>query len=442
MGRKGKHQTKRARGTVLLSALLAAVLLCACGKKPVGTGSDPSASTAQSNGPALHMLTEPRALLRASTQTENGYYETVSNHEFSENIVYTDYATKSRVYLCNDPGCKHDSESCSSYLPLHQVQALFTDGTYLYADTHVINEGDIYTQRGELLRMGLDGSNREVLAEPQSGESFSGAYASDGKILYFTKLVYLEPSNDKEEEKESDNISVRLSCIDLDTKEVTELYDFGTDSLWNKTWVGCVGREMIFCDRDLPEVPDPNYKVGFMYRAFNVDTQTWRNITEEPLYEETGIWTDGKSIWVSKDDKTINTLDFATGEIHQAELEREIPKRAEFRCVQDGKLLALWAEADHDVSITVDTQTGAVMDAPVFNSETSGKSSVMDILANFGEEYLVETAPKQVPVTYFNLDGSVEQYKEEVCPQALISKDDYWAGKQNITMIDDHVNFK
>lgn len=433
MGRRGKHPTRRARGTVLLSALLAAVMLCACGKEP----SNPSASGAQSNGSALHMLTEPGAIMRVCTQTENGYYGMVTNREFSSNIVYTDYATKSRVYLCNDPGCKHDSESCTSYFPLQWIDVLFTDGTYLYAGVTVTDKDDVYTQRGELLRMGLDGSNREVIVELQTGESFTGAYASDGEKLYFTKLVSLEP--DSEEEKESYNLATRFYCIDLDTKEITELYDSDADNLHVGNYVGCVGREMIF---DETEWLDYDGSMTSMYRAFNVDTRAWRKLTEEPLLEKSSIWADGKSIWISEDGKTINTFDFATAEMQQVELERKLPKMVELRSFQDGKLLARWTEEDHDVSGAIDIETGAIVDAPVFISEVSGKSTVMEILADFGEEYLVETAPKQVSAAYFHLDGSVEQRMEEVYPQALIAKEDYWAGKQNVTMIDDHVKLR
>ena len=434
---KSKKETKHALGTVLLCVLLAAVLLCACGKNPTEAESTPSGTVAPSDGRALHLLTEPEAIVRVHAQTENGHYETVSNHASSSNIVYTDYATKSRVFLCNDPGCNHDSESCTSYFPLHWIDALFTDGSYLYAGATVIDKDDVYTRRGELIRMGLDGSNREVIVELQAGESFTGAYASDGEKLYFTKLVALEP--DPEEEEKSYNLATRFYSIDIDTKEVTELYDSDTGDRCVGNCVGCVGREMIFATTDLL---DYEGSIIAMYRAFNVDTRTWRDITEEPMNQRSGIWADGMSIWVSKDGTTINTFDFATAEVQQIELERKIPKTAELRDFQDGKLLARWTEEDHDVSAAIDIETGSFTDAPVFISEASGKSSVMDILADFGEEYLVETAPKQVSVTYFDLDGSVEQYMDEVYPQALIAKEDYWAGNQNVTMIDDHVSLR
>lgn len=100
MCRKEILQTKRALGTVLLSALLAAVLLCACGKDSAGTAHDPSGTAAQSDGPALHLLTEPGRIISACAQTENGYYETVSNHQFGSNIVYTPIMRPSLVYFC------------------------------------------------------------------------------------------------------------------------------------------------------------------------------------------------------------------------------------------------------------------------------------------------------------------------------------------------------
>lgn len=49
----------------------------------------------------------------------DGFYYVSSSvrDDGSANLMYLDYATMERIYLCNQPNCNHDTEACTSYLP-------------------------------------------------------------------------------------------------------------------------------------------------------------------------------------------------------------------------------------------------------------------------------------------------------------------------------------
>ena len=56
------------------------------------------------------LVTDPYGpLLNTSASTNDGYYELLLSADgTANNILYTDFATKQRIYLCNAPNCTHD----------------------------------------------------------------------------------------------------------------------------------------------------------------------------------------------------------------------------------------------------------------------------------------------------------------------------------------------
>ena len=105
---------------VLAGSVCLAVLLCAC----AGRGQTP-ALPAGSPAPAATAAPLELAPLQDAEGTvygaagPDGYYSVVSTAraDGSLNIRYTDYASMQTVYLCAQPNCTHDSESCTSYQP-------------------------------------------------------------------------------------------------------------------------------------------------------------------------------------------------------------------------------------------------------------------------------------------------------------------------------------
>ena len=65
----------------------------------------------------------------------------------SLNILYTDYATDIRTYLCADPDCTHNSDTCTSWFSFLGSAYPFTsaDGSKIYLVTtgYADNAGSI-----------------------------------------------------------------------------------------------------------------------------------------------------------------------------------------------------------------------------------------------------------------------------------------------------------
>lgn len=94
----------------LCALLLFACSLFGCGsaesaaETPAGSGS----STASEESGALALVTDPYGgLFRNGAATETGYYEIISTQPEYINVLYTDYQTLTRTYLCSSPECLH-----------------------------------------------------------------------------------------------------------------------------------------------------------------------------------------------------------------------------------------------------------------------------------------------------------------------------------------------
>lgn len=168
----------------------------------------------------------------STSDYKNGYFYIKDD----QNIMYFDYGTQKEVYLCNKPNCKHEDNTCSSYLEIGESNELFYYDQHLYlinaqasgSIVHFTGDGQISEdQKGHpstIYRMNLDGTNKEKLFEAPSGTEISMPYVIKGNILYgFLK-------NYKTEQKGNNSFTSivtdsKLVAINLDTGKYEEMMD-------------------------------------------------------------------------------------------------------------------------------------------------------------------------------------------------------------------------
>ena len=92
--------------------------------------------------------------------------------------MYTDYATQSTLYLCPDPNCLHNSDSCSSWFDSSSVQLFSVPSQMsLYA---IVSSSD----KSDLIKLSLDGLQRTTLYTCTGRESFQDAIVADESNIY------------------------------------------------------------------------------------------------------------------------------------------------------------------------------------------------------------------------------------------------------------------
>ena len=164
-------------------------------------------------------------VLKSGAETDNGYYEVIpwpyemysSNSPWIHigNIVYTDYETHTRNYLCNVPGCSHNTEDCTSFISYSNAIVLFSDKRqqHLYIMELGATDGEIYTNKdiGCLYVSDMSGANRTQLIKLDSLSAFSTTdpIFSDDNNLY----VCIERFNGREIRKDLCKVSIDAGII-------------------------------------------------------------------------------------------------------------------------------------------------------------------------------------------------------------------------------------
>lgn len=201
---------------LLLLVLIFLMVATGCSESTVSTISDPSHTALPAeqelwNFPNLRLCTE---------QSLEGLYQIESLRQGSCNILYLDYASAQMFPLCDVPNCDHASETCTSYIALHENQMppmVLTNGDHIFIMTHGASE----TQNASIQIADKSGKNRHTLFEASSGESLGAALYTDSQAVYFEVFSTEEIDGDL---KQVDS----LIQVNLNTEKVqvlAKLYD-------------------------------------------------------------------------------------------------------------------------------------------------------------------------------------------------------------------------
>ena len=116
---------------------------------------------------------------------EKGCYEVFDRPANGGNLLYTDYATKSHLYLSNQINSDHNNESDTSYLESTIggcYLALSDDYLFIFKlNTPSFAADETSERQGYIARCDLDGADRQILTKLAANESIvSGCVACDG----------------------------------------------------------------------------------------------------------------------------------------------------------------------------------------------------------------------------------------------------------------------
>ena len=444
---------RKAMKRLICSVLTIAFLLSltACGSDADNETNIPSQNateqtgTASAGGLPLRMVADGR--MQKDYANEMGYYTTLPGYrtEAGENIIYTDFATGTRLYLCNLPDCQHKDDTCTSYFAGEMCgsSVLVPCGEKLYR----FFEG-VYTDNGrdsdrpQIWSMNLDGSDRKLVYTSPNEEQplfTCTSTATDGVNFYFPVNRYEKATYDPEKEQSEIN-GTYLGCFNMETQKMTTLCPLPGGVHGGASWVGCAGREII----GLQYEKDPDTGKNMQYfEALNVDTLETRRlpVTWEEVSWKRELMGDETYSRLSQDGKDVETLDYATGQVKVTELERLIPDQHEVWLVRDGHALISWEEAGTEQFYALDLESGEIHQALSIQDEgPKGGNHPSLILAEYEGRYLIEAKQEAVPITYYHLDGTTEKKTVYLERQAMIPKEDYWTGNtENMTWIQDKI---
>ena len=114
----------------------------------------------------LYMVSNDGGLLNnVYASTENGCYELLSGLGFHSNVIYTDYQSRSKIFLSSDAASDHMSDSSTSYISdtYSMVRPVATKNKLLVFDT---GSGSITVKKygekalSKIISMDFNGENK------------------------------------------------------------------------------------------------------------------------------------------------------------------------------------------------------------------------------------------------------------------------------------------
>ena len=144
--------------------------------------------------------------------SDEGFYELIARQDGSANLRYIDYASAREIYLCAAPNCTHDNESCPSWLADPACTPLVVgDRLLLFYPYPSATAG----RPMQILKAGLDGSDRQTLIEFDASESCRSLVSANDHLL----VMLVTRTDDTGADVEQGLVSVNL-----DTGERSSFY--------------------------------------------------------------------------------------------------------------------------------------------------------------------------------------------------------------------------
>ena len=376
----------------------------------------------------LHMAISANDLLfYPDAAQEEGYYEVVDRIEGGGNILYTDYATQTRIYLCSAPNCTHDGESCTSWLDpagggarlflLPQQKKLYVIryGTY--------GNGSTEPTPSRIVEMGLDGSAPRTVVEFGFNDSIYEAVAANDSSLFLTVTRM---------EKEQEEPVCHLEEIRLADGSRREVAEF---SLAERVMTA-FGDQLI-----IEEALDDRVD----YKSFSLNTHEQKVVHSTPYFGDT-LFFQGQYLYIVGEDKSFSVKDLATGETR--ELASSLPL-SRFTYGDISSLIVYYYKIfdDHlfftapaaegetrNEEFSVDLKTGALT-AHTLTYRGQKGDQPMRILAENEEEFLIQCGVRNVTISSQDQEGNSYPVIIDVPIHALIKKADYYANRPVYTEI-------
>ncbi|MEG0090529.1 MAG: hypothetical protein RSA20_01800 [Oscillospiraceae bacterium] len=162
-------------------------------------------------------------VINPSTFSNNGFYEIVHQPEGAANILYTDFATGTQMYLCSRPECLHNENSCNSYIEenIDTGRLLMNKDKSLLINIRGEKAAGTDEYITKIVTMKPDGSDQKSVYEFPFNESTDGHRAVDEENLYLTVIV--APTGVNKPAK------LKLTRVNLYTGEREDLEAFDDD---------------------------------------------------------------------------------------------------------------------------------------------------------------------------------------------------------------------
>lgn len=442
--RNRKFQKKTVWALALI--MMAMLLLCSCSNE-AKQNDDPAEQNPASKveeGETLSqehlvMATDPYGgLFKSGVGTKEGFYEQMIAFSDSMNILYTDYETGVRTYLCASPECLHNGDTCTSWFDVVGELCLFSNADQ--SQMFLFSGGDAYAavdgkqpQGGCIYQFDPDGSNRKVLYQLAGNEEFTGAVAVSDFYIYIKVQIV---------DTDTEEMSFEIRKINMETGESKSIYK--TKNI-NERIAGAFDEYIV-----LDEVTESERN----YYNLNVSTgeksdakYSYHYLNETRIEETFGEY--GYSLRKQDDlASALYEIDMKTGQ------EREVCGNIEIYNTDATRILDRYdGHIEIETSDTRDANNIQLLkyEVNLENGESKlcqlkydmfGTIKNVPILAENDTDFLVQAGVKNGEITVVDEMGVPSRIETAILQYALISKADYWNNVDNYRAINNSIDME
>ena len=354
--------------------------------------------------------------------TETGLYEIVPSGTKGSNIIYTDFDSKTRTYLCNRPECLHKDENCPSWIASDSC-LIFTGGTghnifILQLETY----NSPYTG---IWKAEPNGNNRNLLFQFQPNQNIVNGIAADEEYLYITV-------------QEVDSITYQpkklMYQIDIQTGEAAELFSFNAND-----WLfGAYEDNLIILSYDSAEKEFAYYR----YCVTNGETEEFfrYSATDDEKAPVTAL--NGNILYlvqpIGNTKAEVSCINLKNNQ--KLVLCSEIPffssETTTILDFVDNKMILQVSDTRQQDSklakhyqYGIDLKTGEVKENLLL-IENGGQAEFINICGAYKNEYCVLSGYDPQTVTLFDDNGTAYESSIYFPVYAFITKEDYWNGSE------------
>ena len=354
------------------------------------------------------------ALTLCQSYDEDGYYmaDVFYTDSTNANLTYFDFASKKQIFLCEQPGCTHDTESCRSYSTGIPQIYVINDGLVLF------EMAPDKTKPANIQLADKDGSNRRPLMEFPADCLVLDPVYHDGQNLYMMT---------QQTSKDTGDIIKTVMKVNLQNGERTDIYTFDKED-YAASLSGVWGRNFIIS----------HYRMDEQHNAYsdecvlNLDTG---KMDEEPLAvldagNEGAVVGNGALYRIKYADQKIEILDLETKETQTvdyapvaASVEGTLEPSVGVSVIKPDWLLLEFLDFTGGETkvhyFRFNIKTG---EYHPFTLLKLGSNGTIDCLAETEDSFLVRTGWISSVVDIDELGFETRQYEARY---AMISKSDY-----------------
>ena len=366
--------------------------------------------------------------------TDKGAYLIEQHGAGFVNLMYADFSTQSKIFVCANPSCGHNTEACSSYIPIQMN----------YAHPGIISlQNELYfvqtVQVGEtppgITAVSDNGSSRQKKVQLPSSWRISSPYiCKDNSYFYFFVEIV---------DSETGDSQTSLVQVSVSDGEVTELFNFNSDDSAQYALVGAVDRQLMVVRYPIIGETE-EYKYYLITPRGNVKDE----LSGEPLYVSnnhdvlaqlypnsilsTSITENNVVNLCIKDlakdeDVVVNVTasDLGLSEVDSAFMRIPVP---------DCYILVVY-DSQSMYEFLYDKTTG---EFSPYTLEKHGDyaSGTADVIGEWKNYFFLCVGDKNTRFDLYSADGTLDDSETIQITYALISKEDFFAGNEQYLLLE------